>query len=251
MIVKLSKQIPYLDKLSNEQKITERQYDLPYNWCIKPHSRHYRQKMGLWNLAYELAGNVKNKKVLDAGCGDGWYSACIVEKGGDVTGVDYSEKAIAFAKCIVSDAVFHHASIAELPFKDKTFDIIFSFQVLEHIPLTELPKAIEELARVLKDEGIYIVSVPSKKRPQSKAHFQHFTLASLKQQLRPSFVVTEVVGQEHHSLVLHMLERVVENRFWLIPGLASYFNRYTFQRLWNKTTSEQGQNIVAQCKKNK
>ena len=79
----------------------EARYVLPYNWFRQKSSRHWRQKNGIWDIAQELAGDLKGKVVLDAGCGDGWYSALMQEKGAIVHGTDFSGKAISFAEIIL------------------------------------------------------------------------------------------------------------------------------------------------------
>lgn len=231
----------------NEQDVMERRFSVPYNWCAKEHARMWRQKNGLWELARGLSGDLKEKIVLDAGCGDGWYTARMSKESNTVTGIDYSERAIAFAKAINPHATFLAGSITKLPFPDATFDVIFSFQVLEHIPLLELPSAIAELSRVLKPDGTFIATVPSMNRPMSTAHFQHFTKQSFEAMVGGSFRSETLLGQEHHTIVLHCIERVLHNRLWLLEQIAGWFNKGPFLAHWNRTTVEKGYNIVARC----
>ncbi|MBM3273020.1 class I SAM-dependent methyltransferase, partial [Candidatus Kaiserbacteria bacterium] len=145
--------------LSAEQQAMEKRYYVPHNWCKGPHTRHVRQKEGIWKIASVLAGDIRSKQVLDAGCGDGWYTARIARTGARVKGIDYSERAVRFAQAIVDTAEFATGSLSALPYPDHSFDVVFSFQVLEHIPPDELPKAISEIARVTKPDGKIIVSV--------------------------------------------------------------------------------------------
>jgi len=209
----------------------------------------WRQKNGLWSLARMLSGPLGGQVVLDAGCGDGWYTARLSEEAKEVHGVDVSSRAIEFAKSINSHASFISDSLVKLPYEDKKFDRIFSFQVIEHIPPDELPSVVKELSRVLTNNGLLIVTVPSVNRRMSRAHFQHFTQETLDAALNSRFSLVESAGQEKHTMLLHVIERVLHNRFWLLPELAEAFNRSYFLRFWNKTDAKEGQNIVAVYKK--
>ena len=233
----------------DEQKVMEDRYVLPYNWIRKSYSRGWRQKNGLWAIASKLSGPLEGKVVLDVGCGDGWYTAKMVTHAAKTIGVDYSDKAIDFARIILPKAEFHAASMVEMPVPQKSVDIAFCFQVIEHIPLPDLPAAIGGLARVLKDDGVLIISVPSTLRKRSTAHFQHFTPESLAETLSPHFEIIEMVGQEDRTWVLPLIEKFIENRLWIVPPIGKRFGKGMFLRYWNTTSAEKGQNIMALCRK--
>lgn len=102
---------------------------------------------------------LKGKKLLDAGCGTGWFSKPAVERGADVTSMDLGESLLAEVKkkCTTQCVV---GSIMEMPFEDNTFDFIVSSEVIEHIPDASL--AIHELHRVLKPGGTLVLTTPNK-----------------------------------------------------------------------------------------
>lgn len=227
----------------------ERRYHVPYNWCIKEHSRHWRAKNGLWALAAALAGPLANKDVLDAGCGDGWYTAKIAEQGAKTVGLDYSERSVEFARLLVSSATFHVGSLTKIPLPDNSVDTIISIQVLEHLPLPEVQAAVAELARVLRKDGSFIISVPSTVRKMSTAHFQHFTPESLAETLSSHFTIDKMLGQEYRTPLLFLVERILENRLWSLPRIAHRFNIGLFMRFWNEADARKGQNLVARCVK--
>lgn len=230
--------------LSAEQSAMEKRYHVPYNWCKGAHSRQVRQKTGLWKIAAALAGDIRGKKVLDAGCGDGWYSAKMVSADAQVSGADYSERAVRFAQAIVEDASFTAASLTKLPYPDASFDVVFSFQVLEHIPPADLPQAVKEIARVTKPGGTIVISVPSTVRTLSKAHYQHFTPASITEQLAPAIAVERIVGQHHRTWAFSLIERLIENRFYTLERLGTWFNRSWYLRQFNETSATHGDNLV-------
>ncbi|MFZ5433313.1 MAG: class I SAM-dependent methyltransferase [Calditrichota bacterium] len=81
------------------------------------------------------------KRVLDAGCGEGIVYRAMRERGwqGEWTGFDFSAEAVEFARIASPDANWLHASAYEIPFPDQAFDLVFSSQVLEHLPNPEVP----------------------------------------------------------------------------------------------------------------
>lgn len=110
----------------------------------------------------EMLGSVgwNGKKVLDVGCWWGWFIRYAREKGATVVGMDCQASR-------VSDAVsFLHSSrdlcVADalhIPFPSSLFDVAVSIHVLEHI----LPEhdMIGEIHRVLKPDGVLLISVPN------------------------------------------------------------------------------------------
>lgn len=99
--------------------------------------------------------NLKNKKVLIIGCGMGTLTKEFVMRGANVTAVDLTKTAVnntkrqlkiskLIGKTLVADA-------ENLPFKEKSFDFIWSWGVIHHTPDTQ--KAAKEIYRVLKTGG--------------------------------------------------------------------------------------------------
>lgn len=104
----------------------------------------------------------KGKRVLDIACGEGYGSAMLVRNGAaSVTGVDIDKDVIARAGRIYAHEGldFLQADIrAPLPFIDNSFDVIVSFETIEHIG--EHQFFIDELMRVLTPEGVLVISTP-------------------------------------------------------------------------------------------
>ena len=99
-------------------------------------------------------GDVKGKRILDAGCGKGRFSKILLEMGAEVVGFDISEKLLNETKKI-NNGSFLLGSVTSLPFKEESFDFVFSVEVIEHVPATEV--AIKEMTRVLKRRGKIVV----------------------------------------------------------------------------------------------
>jgi SAM-dependent methyltransferase len=99
---------------------------------------------------------VKDKLVLDAGCGAGRYSDVVSRWGGNVVAVDLSSAVEASHENLGHKGVkILQADIMNLPFAEETFDVIFSIGVLHHTPDTK--KAFEALVPLLKPGGLIVV----------------------------------------------------------------------------------------------
>jgi len=109
-------------------------------------------------LTFSLLGNVKGKKILDAGCGTGVYSKMLAEKGAKVTGIEISENMVEIAKehCKDLGVKFDKGSVDELPYEDDSFDIIVASLVIHYF--VDPTEVFKEFHRVLKKDGILVFS---------------------------------------------------------------------------------------------
>jgi SAM-dependent methyltransferase len=100
-----------------------------------------------------------DRRVLDAGCGTGGMLAWLVRYAGNnrVAGIDLSATALDF--CRRAHDQLAQGSIAELPFADASFDLVTSFDVLQHVFDKKDVPAIGELYRVLRPGGVAFVRV--------------------------------------------------------------------------------------------
>jgi 2-polyprenyl-6-hydroxyphenyl methylase / 3-demethylubiquinone-9 3-methyltransferase len=103
-------------------------------------------------------GSLEGKRILDVGCGGGMFSEEMAKLGGEVTGVDPSEKSIeagrAHAATVGLDITYEHACGEQLPFDDGHFDLVVCCDVLEHVD--DLDAVMAETSRVLKPGGLYL-----------------------------------------------------------------------------------------------
>jgi ubiquinone/menaquinone biosynthesis C-methylase UbiE len=109
-----------------------------------------------------LLGDVSGKKLLDAGCGEGYLARQYVKKGAIVTAVDVSELLITAArKLTVDDGAKIEYRVADVcnldPIPDAEFDLVLSNLVLLNIPC--LDDALREFYRVLRRGGHLVFSV--------------------------------------------------------------------------------------------
>ena len=104
--------------------------------------------------------------ILDAGCGPGRHSIRAAQAGCRVQAIDISDAAIAearrrAAKVGLADRIrFEQADLTQLPFEDGSFEHIFSWGVVIHIPAAE--EALAELVRILAPGGKLALYVTNK-----------------------------------------------------------------------------------------
>jgi len=100
----------------------------------------------------------RGKRVLDLGCAGGFMAEALAERGADVTGIDPAEDAIAAARAHAAQAghdIAYDIGVGEeLPYADAAFDALVCVDVLEHVH--DLPKVVQEIARVLKPDGLFL-----------------------------------------------------------------------------------------------
>jgi SAM-dependent methyltransferase len=103
-------------------------------------------------------GELAPSSFLDAGCGEGFVADLILKQlpGISLTGFDFNPEAVAVARTKVPNATFETASIFDIPFASRSFDVVGCFEVLEH--QTDPDSALRELSRVAR--RAVILSVP-------------------------------------------------------------------------------------------
>jgi len=106
----------------------------------------------------------EGKVVVDAACGEGYGTSIISKKAKRVIGIDIDAEAINRAKknYINNKIDFIVADITNIPLEDHTVDLFVSFETIEHVSQEYQYKFLEEIYRVLKKDGILIMSTPNK-----------------------------------------------------------------------------------------
>ncbi|MCR4396675.1 MAG: methyltransferase domain-containing protein [Candidatus Saccharicenans sp.] len=109
------------------------------------------------------------EKILDVGCGDGFYTEKIARKGAEATGIDIRKKALVRARkrCSSQKLRFMEMDAEELDFPENYFDKVISFCVIEHLQDDE--KTLRQIARLLKPGGRLFLSADSLSNPGLRA----------------------------------------------------------------------------------
>jgi len=113
--------------------------------------------------AMRLFRECRAQVFLDLGCGMGRNSIYLAKEGFDVVGVDISKSALRKTKTWsriegISNVAVLCASMTHLPFVDQVFHVVISVSVIHHAIKEDIEKAIEEIHKVLKDEGLLLAN---------------------------------------------------------------------------------------------
>ena len=192
-------------------------------------------------VAYRYAETlVAGQRVLDAGCGEGWGTRTLAARALAVVGADYHAESIATATDSWRDPKLKFRVVdltATEP--DDAFDVVLSFQVIEHIP--DDLDFVAKLARWLKPGGTLMMTTPNKPQvfSENPCHLREYDAASLTKLLRTSFAEVQMIGTFGNQKVLEFdrnRRRAVERILRFDPlGLRRYlpkrFVHFAFARL--------------------
>jgi len=106
--------------------------------------------------------NWKDLKILDVGCGYGDFPQYLHEQDSSwkIWGIDISKGMIDEAKKSTDQSIkYAVADTQKLPFKDRSFDVLVAKHMVYHID--DIRKGLNEMHRVLKDDGILIITLNS------------------------------------------------------------------------------------------
>ena len=145
------------------------------------------------NRYYFAEQLVSGKVVLDAACGTGYGSAIMAKNAKSVVGIDISQEAVDYANETYSDdkVEFVKGSVDDMPFKDNIFDIIVSFETIEHISAPQQNLFLKEIKRILKEDGMLLISSPNhsvyKKRGENHFHVKELNYFEFRLLLESKF----------------------------------------------------------------
>ncbi len=183
--------------------------------------------------AYRLAAQAgKGKRLLEIGSGTGYGAWYLAHVAGSVLAVDADSKLIERAKRLFCRANLTYEAMdgTRLGVPDASMDTVGTFQVIEHIPEPLLEQFVREIARVLRPDGLAVISTlnldhnrkPGGRYEQSPFHEKEFTSAELDALLRrvfPSVAVYGLYPRRRYAL-LRRLKKWGLNRLPVWPGTA-------------------------------
>ena len=167
---------------------------------------------------------VKDKRVLDVACGEGYGSKLLAEQAASVVGVDVSVEVIEHATRRYGSLAglgFRLGDCERLDFPDASFDVIVSFETIEHVPNQE--QVLAELRRILAPDGVLIISTPNKKTYsddrayQNEFHVREFYRAEFESFLKVQFPRVHLYGQKlmMHSVIWPEACQADKVTFWV------------------------------------
>jgi ubiquinone/menaquinone biosynthesis C-methylase UbiE len=180
--------------------------------------RHlYRERL----IIEMLLTRLERGRVLDAGCGTGTLAMELARHGFQVNGMDLSRKSVQLANEKVNSAALIDqiriigGSITSIPFSSGSFDGVVCGEVLEHV--VDDSAAVRELYRILRPDGICVVTVPANSKlwgfdDEWAGHLRRYEEEELIDLLERNGIHAEEV------------------RWWGFPTLRLY--RHMVNRLW-------------------
>jgi ubiquinone/menaquinone biosynthesis C-methylase UbiE len=168
----------------------------------------------LWHehfARYAFAARLcRGRRVLDVGCGTGYGTTELAASARTVIGVDIAPDVAAGAQRMYArpNVQFVPASATELPFRDKSFDLIVGFEVIEH--LAEWRDLLRQARRMLAVGGQFIVSTPNKAfYTESRGaagpnpfHVHEFEFEEFRDELQREFPHVATFLQDHTEGIL-------------------------------------------------
>ena len=172
---------------------------------------------------------LQNKTVCDIACGVGYGSFYLSQFAGNVVGMDISEDAIEWAKqYFQNDKITFYCADGsnQWPF-DKMFDIITSFETLEHV---QSPDAfLSQLDYHLSDKGTLFMSVPNGPRDKNKTdnpyHLHHFSAEEFQDLINKYFAEPQFYSQAYKKNLKHYTAKFL-NKTGLAKKQRYFLNNY-------------------------
>jgi SAM-dependent methyltransferase len=171
---------------------------------LMPDAQHgelvHAEHLARYRLAAQLG---RGRRVLDVACGEGYGTAMLNDAGAtESVGVDIDAATIADAERRYAGSSFSVGDVRELAFEDGRFDLVVSFETIEHVKEPE--RALDELSRVLADDGLLLVSTPNKRRylVENEFHEREFTHEEFVELLAARFPVVELLLQHNWNASL-------------------------------------------------
>nr|WP_290693297.1 glycoside hydrolase family 99-like domain-containing protein [Halomonas sp. UBA3074] len=150
---------------------------------------------------YLAQGYVENKDVLDIACGEGYGSHYLAQTAASVVGVDVDPATVEHAQATYSypGLNYRQGDCAAIPLPDSSVDVVVSFETIEHHDRHEA--MMEEIKRVLRPEGLLIISSPDKHEYSEKPgydnpyHVKELYKQEFEQLLKSHFANSTLIGQ--------------------------------------------------------
>lgn len=188
----------------------------------------------------------KGKIVVDIACGEGYGSALIADIAQQVTGIDIDQDVVKFAqsKYQKNNLRYLQGSADNIPLADASVDIVVSFETIEHHDKHD--EMLAEIKRILKPDGIVIISTPDKRYYSDERNFSnHFHVKELTRKefgdlLDRYFKNTQILFQRISYGSLIIPEEGEMQKFDLLSGNYTEIKKMELKPFYNISISSDG-----------
>jgi len=133
-----------------------------YHRSLDPGWSYYPTYLAKMKFVRDYLGKVpRTSKILDLGCGEGVLVEEFSRLGYDIVGLDRN----------YSSSFVLPGDITAMPFSDGNFDVVLCLDVIEHLNYESQEVAISEMRRVLKDDGVVVLTIPNLAHFYSRLNF--------------------------------------------------------------------------------
>lgn len=185
-----------------------------------------------WHFESKLHSLCKNKVILEIGVGIGkTLQAILKQHPKHVSAIDFSEESISLCKLKFKDRKisFRQADLLSLPFPSRCFDIVVCYFVLNNLKIGERKRAIKEISRVLRPNGIVLFKdlgnkdyrkFSFKKEISKSGRFSHFFNLKEIKSLFGGFKIKKLKISRSNpikkepSLKRHLISAVFQKQFY-------------------------------------
>lgn len=163
---------------------------------------HYQRYQAVQDL-------VANKTVLDAASGEGYGADILAQTAHLVCALEINRQAVSLARAKYQRPNLHftQGSVAHLPYPNATFDRVVSFETIEHLDAGTQATFLQEIKRVLKADGLLVISTPDKLIYSDLAKYHN------------EFHVNEFYRQDFHNFLARQFQNI---KFWEQGAVLAY-----------------------------
>jgi len=185
----------------------------------------YYEHFHRYAMVLELA---RDKDVLDIACGEGYGTAALALVARTAVGIDLDPDSVrhASARYMAMNVGFRAGDCTQIPAADASFDLVVSFETIEH--LSEQERMLGELKRVLRPDGLLVISSPNKlvysdgRAFQNPFHQRELYFHEFRDMLRSFFPKVRIFGQRVFAAsAVHPLRGAADETRWLGPSTVA------------------------------
>lgn len=166
---------------------------------IPEHNKNDEIYQEHWNRYFFASQFAAGKVVLDIACGSGYGCDLFLKSGAKkVVGVDISQETIDYCKNKYHGIDFLQGSVEKIPMEDKSVDLVVSFETIEHVDEQAQLNFMNEISRILKPDGMVLISTPnSLVYPKgNEFHIKELTLDEFTNLIKSKFKNLEMFYQD-------------------------------------------------------